>query len=44
VAEREGCDLIVLGRHSRTTFGRLMLGSTSERVLHYAHCAVTIVR
>jgi nucleotide-binding universal stress UspA family protein len=44
MAEREGCDLVVLGRHSRTALGRLMLGSTSERVLHYAHCAVTIVR
>jgi len=44
MAENEGCDLIVLGRRGRTAVGRFLLGSTSERVLRYAHCAVTIVK
>ena len=43
-AEKEGFDLIVMGRRGRTTLGRFMLGSVSERVLRYAHCAVTIVK
>lgn len=44
LAENEGCDLIVLGRRGRTAVGRFLLGSTSERVLRFAHCAVTIVK
>jgi nucleotide-binding universal stress UspA family protein len=43
-AEKEGVDLIVMGRRGRTRMGRFMLGSVSERVLRYAHCAVTIVK
>ena len=44
MAAKEGCDLIVLGRRGRTAVGRFLLGSTSERVLRFAHCAVTIVK
>jgi nucleotide-binding universal stress UspA family protein len=44
MAEKEHVDLIVMGRRGRTAVGRFVLGSTSERVLRYAHCAVTIVK
>lgn len=44
MAEKERCDLVVMGRRGRTAVGRFVLGSTSERVLRYAHCAVTIVK
>src|ERR1039457_378169 len=44
LAEREHVDLIVMGRRGRTQVGRFILGSTSERVLRYAHCAVTVVK
>jgi nucleotide-binding universal stress UspA family protein len=43
-AEKEHYDLVVMGRRGRTAVGRFVLGSTSERVLRYAHCAVTIVK
>jgi nucleotide-binding universal stress UspA family protein len=44
LAEKEHVDLIVMGRRGRTQVGRFILGSTSERVLRYAHCAVTVVK
>lgn len=37
-------DLIVMGHRGKTFFERLRLGSISKQVVHYAHCAVTIVR
>ncbi len=42
-AEDGKFDLIVLGRRGRSTAARWMLGSISERVLHYAHCPVMVV-
>ena len=39
-----GADLIVLGSRGLGGFGRLLLGSVSDGVLHHAHCAVLIVR
>jgi nucleotide-binding universal stress UspA family protein len=42
-AEVEHMDLIVLGR-SRMSIVERLLGSTSERVLRYAHCPVMVVR
>jgi nucleotide-binding universal stress UspA family protein len=42
-AEIEGIDLIVLGRRGKSLFKRMILGSTSERVLRYAHCPVMVV-
>ncbi len=44
VAEREGVDLIVMGRRGHTAIARWMLGSVSERVLRYAHCPVTVIK
>jgi len=43
VAEEEGYGLIVLGRRGLSPIQRWMLGSVSERVLRYAHCAVMVV-
>jgi nucleotide-binding universal stress UspA family protein len=43
-AELEHADLIVLGNRGHSRIERLLLGSTSERVLRYAHCPVMIVR
>ena len=37
-------DLIVVGSHGRTAFGRFLLGSVSQRVLTEAKCPVRIAR
>ena len=37
-------DLIVLGHRGKSLFERLRLGSVSKHVIHYAHCAVLVVR
>ncbi len=34
--------LIVLGRHGRRGLERLVMGSTAERVIRHAHCAVLV--
>lgn len=38
------CDLIVMGTHGRTGFGRLILGSVAEKVMRKAPCPVMTVR
>lgn len=43
-AEKSRSDLIVMGHRGKAFFERLRLGSTSKQVIHYAHCAVTVVR
>ena len=43
-AEDFETDLIVLGSHGRTAFGRFFLGSISQKVLTEAHCSVRIAR
>lgn len=37
-------DLIVVGSHGRSAFGRFLLGSASQGVLTYAHCSVRVAR
>jgi nucleotide-binding universal stress UspA family protein len=37
-------DLVVMGNHGRTGLRRALLGSTSERVVHHAHCPVFVAR
>jgi nucleotide-binding universal stress UspA family protein len=37
-------DLIVMGTHGRSGFGRMLLGSVAERVVRHAPCAVVTVR
>lgn len=44
VAEREQSDLIVMGTHGRTGWSRALLGSTTDKVLHSAPCAVLTVK
>jgi universal stress protein A len=44
-AARElGVDLIVIGSHGYSALGRLLLGSTADRVLQYAPCPVLVVK
>ena len=42
-SEAEGVDAIVLGSHGRGLLGRLVLGSTSDRVSAQATCRVLVV-
>jgi len=43
-AESEHVDLIVLGRRGKSRFEKMLVGSTAEKVLRYAHCPVMIVK
>jgi nucleotide-binding universal stress UspA family protein len=43
-AEEWKADLIVLGSHGRSAFGRVILGSVSHAVVREAPCSVRIVR
>jgi nucleotide-binding universal stress UspA family protein len=42
-AEIDDIDLIVLGRRGKSRFERMLVGSTAEKVLRYAHCPVMVV-
>jgi nucleotide-binding universal stress UspA family protein len=44
VAKELEADLIVIGSHGYRGIGRLLLGSTAERVAQYASCAVLVVK
>lgn len=37
-------DVVVVGSHGRSTMGRILLGSVSQRILTEAHCSVRIGR
>lgn len=43
-AEQNAFDLIVLPSHGRTGVKRLLIGSTAERVVRFAHCPVLVLR
>lgn len=43
-ADEHHADLIILGSRGRGTFANLLLGSTADRVLHYAKIPVMIAR
>jgi len=44
VADRLGVDVVIVGSHGRSGFGRLFLGSVSEHVVRHAPCPVLVVR
>jgi nucleotide-binding universal stress UspA family protein len=43
-AERIGCEVIVMGRHGRTTLGDVLVGSVAMKVLHASKLPVMLVR
>jgi nucleotide-binding universal stress UspA family protein len=43
-ASHHDVDMIVLGEHGHGAARRFLLGSVSDRVVHHAHCPVTIWR
>ena len=43
-AESEHVDLIMLGRRGKSRFEKMLVGSTAEKVLRYAHCPVMVVK
>jgi nucleotide-binding universal stress UspA family protein/uncharacterized membrane protein YfcA len=43
-AQRTGADLIVMGSHGRTGLERVLLGSTTERVINLTPSAVLVVK
>ena len=43
-AESEKSDLIVLGHRHRTSLGRWLLGSVSDRVMDHAPCSVIVIK
>ena len=42
-AQRIGADMIVVGSHSAPVLGKVLLGSTAEKVLHRTICPVLLV-
>jgi nucleotide-binding universal stress UspA family protein len=44
VAKERNADLIVTGSHGRTGLDRVLLGSTTERILNETSCAVLVAR
>jgi nucleotide-binding universal stress UspA family protein len=43
IARETGADLVVMGTHSRTGLGRVLLGSVADRVVRQAPCPVVTV-
>jgi len=43
-AETDHVDLIVLGGRGKSRWKKMLVGSTAEKVLRYAHCPVMVVR
>lgn len=43
-AQQHKFDLIILPSHGRTGVKRLLIGSTAERVVRFAHCPVLVLR
>lgn len=43
-AHREGVGLIVMGSRGLSEWGRLLMGSVADKVMHPAECPVLVVR
>lgn len=43
-AEKQMVDIIVLGHQTKNTFGKWLLGSITDRVVHHAPCSVLVVK
>lgn len=43
-ARRKNCDQIVIGTRGLSDLKGLVLGSVSHKVIHFAHCPVTLVQ
>lgn len=44
IAQEWNADLIVVGSHGRGFWGRVMIGSVSDSIVHNAPCSVLVVR
>ena len=44
IADKGKFDMIVIGSRGHSAVGRFLVGSVSDRVVHHAHCSVTVVR
>lgn len=44
MARAEHADLVVVGSHGRTGFGKLLMGSVSSHVVAHAPCTVLVVK
>lgn len=44
IRSAEGADLLVVGARGRGGFTGLLLGSTSDQLVHHAPCPVTVIR
>ncbi len=42
-AEEQAVDLIVLGRHGHSAFGKFLFGNVAEKVVRHAPCPVLVV-
>ena len=43
-AKEWNADLVVVGSHGRGFWGRMLLGSTTDALVHHAPCSVLVVR
>lgn len=43
-AERQGCELIVMGRHGKSALAEVLVGSVAMKVLHATRLPVLLVR
>jgi nucleotide-binding universal stress UspA family protein len=43
-AHESKVDLVLLGHHKRSKFGRWLLGGTADRVMDHAGCSVIVVK